>query len=92
MRLPTVKIRVVTGIKTIAGSSSQSRRKGWRIKFRDVPSVQVRDGRLTREMLLLDKEQDLAEHRITSLEDGTVIYHSRERLTEHRGRGSAKGR
>ena len=51
----------------------------------------VRSGRWVTKKRLIDRENDWYEELVVDEESGDTVHESRERLSDHRGHGSAKG-
>lgn len=72
----------------VGGAGAKETRLRYTIKS-DIPGHRALDGLPTLESQIIDKKNDMYEHKITD-EDGNVLHHEKHRLTEHQGRGSAK--
>lgn len=85
----TVKVRAGVGTK-VTPASKLGRKKYSREEY-DFPSVRKADGKPVRRHTLIDRKNDWYEERVTT-EDGEVMHCCKERLSEHHGHGSAKGK
>ena len=55
-----------------------------------MPSFSHRLGKLVLREQVIDRDNDVYFEKVTEYEDGSVIHHCEERLSEHQGHGSAK--
>jgi hypothetical protein len=56
-----------------------------------IPSFSRSRGNLVHRARIIDRDDDRYFEKVTDYESGEVIHHCDEPLSQHRGRGSAKG-